>query len=484
MRIAREDRVGINLRWTTIGIALAAITVLVVALVWFPGSARADATTPSNIGVLVTGETSATIVWQAVESARDYRVRYAPGDENYRGWKNLDWNKYPTGTSVDLTNLAAETEYKFQVRARFEGSPSSPWSVEQRFTTHAPEPTAEPAIERQHETGSVSITYHGNNAEPRARNLAVVRRDHKDVHFTWETWTDSDGDAFVGHYVLYREWRGANAGSILCLHMNIPASHTSYTDTSVASYHPGGNEATYEYRLYTRNGSLSNITTCDRDAWPTATNLEYVKIVVPVNHHEDVYAATNTGTVQHNDPQVPVITSLTAEKSSSRAQGNHIEVQWSAISYAPGYRIQYKKTSEADTEWKETYGYQIVEAADADEPWDNCTGSPAYSEDSSGERAMERGAGTRLADPASSICKRTNYPTDQVGHRWPAYWGADGHPTRYAPTKFKLQRVDANTQYDIRIAMCTELEDSTTRGLQVCAAVGDYSAKRTIRSAQ
>ena len=90
-----------------------------------------------------------------------------------------------------------------------------------------------------------------------------------------------------------------------------------------------------------------------------------------------------------------------------------------------------------------------------------------------------------LSGPLLSICHRADYPTDQVGLRWPVYWGADGHDRiRYAPTRFTLQRLDGNTLYDVRVAMCTELEDSSTRGLQVCAAVDDYSSKRTIRTVQ
>ena len=213
------------------------------------------------------------------------------------------------------------------------------------------------------------------------------------------------------------------------------------------------------------------------------------KIIVPVNHHEDVYAATNTGTVQHHDPQVPAITSLTPGGRSAGlvaglVAGSYVTVRWNSISYAPGYRIQYKKSSEADTEWKETYEFRKTELQDNNPGFDNCTGSPRYSDDSQGRTAQEHGAGTRHSD-YDSICIRANYPTDTVGLRWPVYWGADGHDRiRYAPARVRIQRLDGDTQYDVRIAMCTELEDSPRRGLQVCAAVSDYSAKRTVRTVQ
>ena len=219
---------------------------------------------------------------------------------------------------------------------------------------------------------------------------------------------------------------------------------------------------------------------CDTNNWPGG---DYVKIVVPVNHHEDVYAATITGAVQHNDPTVPSFTSVTADgRSEGVIGGSYIVARWNAIPYAPGYRVQYKKTSEADTEWKSTYQFRMLETEDNNPGHDNCTGFPRYKQDSTGERAAERGAGTRLDDDGR-ICRRNNYPTDQVGHRWPAYWGADGHDTRHAPTKVTVQRLAGSTQYDIRIAMCTELQDSSTRELQVCADVGDYSATRTITTA-
>ena len=327
--------------------------------------------------------------------------------------------------------------------------------------------------EEQADTGSVTITYHGNAAK-RASNLTVVRRDHKDVHFTWEKPTNTDATK----YFLYRQWKGANADGILCLHGGMSTKYrTSYTDTSVASYHPGGNEAKYEYRLYSRAATTS--VACDRNSWFGG---DYVKIVVQVNHHEDVYAAMDTSAVRHNDPQVPTFTSVTAEGASAGViGGSYIVARWNSIHYAPGYRVQYKKTSEADTEWKSTYQFRIFEPQQEASPqWDNCTGSPTFSPDESGDRAEERGVGTRTPSTSSTTCRRNNYPTDQVGHHWPPYWGADGYDTRHAPTRVILQRLDGSTQYDIRIAMCTELEDSSTRGLPVCADVGDYSTKRTI----
>ena len=308
-----------NSRRLTLAAALTAVAALVATQVWWPGSGHADAgTTPSGITVQVTGETTATVSWDAVANAKDYRFRFARANESYKGWKNLAWNKYPTDPSVELTGLTAGTEYKFKVRSRFNGSPSSPWSAEHRFTTQSsqpawPEPetqepstkkpgtdepvTDEPAtddriIPRDHGTSSnPTITYHGDEPTERASNLTVVRRDHKDVHFTWVNPT-----ARTGNLVLYRRWNGANSGGVLCLHRDLSSSHTtSYTDTTVASYHPGGDEATYEYRLYTKNGDFTVGSDCDRAAWPTSTTAEYVKFVVQVDHHEDVYAATNTG---------------------------------------------------------------------------------------------------------------------------------------------------------------------------------------------
>ena len=112
MRITKKDGTRSNMRVTTLGIALAAIALLAVALIltWTPVPTEADDTTPASVGVSVTGETSASIIWQAVENAKDYRVKYAPVGENYRPRSDTDWNKFPTGTSVDLTNLEAGTQ--------------------------------------------------------------------------------------------------------------------------------------------------------------------------------------------------------------------------------------------------------------------------------------------------------------------------------------------------------------------------------------
>ena len=415
------------------------------------------------------------------------------------------WIRSAQGKDTDIWGFTAETYTAtdsdigkaIKVRVTFSDDDGYTENLPSAATAQVSSPPTEDDdngdMARNHETDSVTITYHGN-AEERVSNVAVVRRDHMDVHITW-----SKPEVPVRAYALYRKWNGANARGILCLYKGMPGAFTSYTDTSVASYHPGGQEAKYEYRLYSMNGdtNFSNTTKgCDRNSWPTDASgqaADYVKLSIPVNHHEDVYAASNTGPVQHHDVNVPSITSvtLTSGKGTS-TYGEGIKIEWNSIPYSPGYRVQYKKTSEADTEWKDVYEFRWLEfryRSEQSDVGDNCTGNPSFTNDGRGVLAKERGPGTWIGGAPTGAggtgrCKRTNYPTDQVGHRWPPYWGADGHDTRHAPTRFTLQRVDADTQYDIRVAMCSELEDSSRRGLQVCAAIGDYSAKRTIRSAQ
>ena len=435
----------------------------------------------SRLGILKQGIQGTSVTDTTVKENRTYRYSVrAVNSDGAQPWSNSGSVTTSSGTQPTPTPTPEPTpEPTAEPAPKTEQKPPVPpqWTPPEK----QPVPSKEPVIARHHGTSSETITYHGVSSK-RASNLTVVRNGHKDVHFTWNNPAPfTEGVGRPGNYRVYRSWSGADTAGVLCIDGSMSISHsTSFTDASVASYHPAGDEATYEYRIYSGSGA------CVDGGWPGGGN--YVKVVLTVDHHEDVYAATNTGPVLHNDPQVPAITSVTVGgRSEDVVRGAYIEARWNAIPYAPGYRVQYKKTAEADTEWKSTYEFRKVEGR-SDDPgneYDNCTGNPGYTDDSQGSTAQEHGVGTRSVTDVKPVCVRANYPTDQVGLRWPVYWGADGHGRiRHAPAKLTLHQLDGNTQYDIRIAMCTQLEDSTRRGLQVCAAVSDYSAKRTVTTAQ
>ena len=86
-----------------------------------------------------------TLTWSEPNPVpNDYRVIWAESNSNYRSWRDPDGNLYATDTSVTLTNLAAGTEYKVKVRARYGNDSPGPWSEEARYSTMAPPPTAAP----------------------------------------------------------------------------------------------------------------------------------------------------------------------------------------------------------------------------------------------------------------------------------------------------------------------------------------------------
>ena len=126
-------------------IAVAALAVLTV-------SAQEPRGVISGISVDADTSGQATISWNAVNNAKDYRVVFSPSDEDYKTWSDASGNKFPTTSSVTLTGLTDGQDYKFKVRSRFEeaidGSLAGPWSDEHAFTATeetAPEPTETPA---------------------------------------------------------------------------------------------------------------------------------------------------------------------------------------------------------------------------------------------------------------------------------------------------------------------------------------------------
>ena len=76
------------------------------------------------------------VSWDAhPDGADDYRVSWAPQDENFRTWTNTNWNAYPTGNTLNITGLESGAAYKVKVRARFDEGPNSRWSAVKRATT-------------------------------------------------------------------------------------------------------------------------------------------------------------------------------------------------------------------------------------------------------------------------------------------------------------------------------------------------------------
>ena len=118
----------------------AVVAVLVVAAIAALGPAQVSAQ-QSDWDQPVTGVTVSPgdnpgeldISWDAHPAGpQDYRVKWAPVDEDYRRWGDRNWNAYLSSTSHTVTGLTEGATYKAQVLART-NTPErlrAPWSAE------------------------------------------------------------------------------------------------------------------------------------------------------------------------------------------------------------------------------------------------------------------------------------------------------------------------------------------------------------------
>ena len=149
-------------RW----VLLAAILLAVVTIGAFYFSVvQAQEANGAITGLTLTSDTPGTLTvsWDTASPApTDYRVDWAKSTEEYQSWKVDEGHIYPaeTATTVTITDLAHDTEYKIRMRARYykgehEGkSWGGPWAEEslqvaantqQEPATPTPEPTPTPA---------------------------------------------------------------------------------------------------------------------------------------------------------------------------------------------------------------------------------------------------------------------------------------------------------------------------------------------------
>ena len=86
------------------------------------------------------------VTWDAHPAgAMDYRVKWAPEGENFRGASDTDWNANTAATGITLAGLTGGSDYKVKVRARFDANPKSDWSsVATATAASPPDPTPEP----------------------------------------------------------------------------------------------------------------------------------------------------------------------------------------------------------------------------------------------------------------------------------------------------------------------------------------------------
>ncbi len=143
-----------------------ALAVLLVAGATFGGVfavANAQDAEGAISGLTLTSDSPGTLAvsWDAPDtSPSDYRVNWARADESYPAWTSDEGNRHPEGTSVELTGLDQDVEYKVRVRARYHKGEyaddpwSGPWAdarltvagdpEEEPTPTPTPTPTATP----------------------------------------------------------------------------------------------------------------------------------------------------------------------------------------------------------------------------------------------------------------------------------------------------------------------------------------------------
>ena len=143
-----------------------ALAVLLVAGATFGGVfavANAQEADGAISGLTLTSDSPGTLAvsWDAPDtSPSDYRVNWARADEGYPAWTSDEGNRHPEGTSVELTGLDQDVEYKVRVRARYHKGEyaddpwSGPWAdarltvagdpEEEPTPTPTPTPTATP----------------------------------------------------------------------------------------------------------------------------------------------------------------------------------------------------------------------------------------------------------------------------------------------------------------------------------------------------
>ena len=88
----------------------------------------ADSRAVTNVQLASNRLGELTIAWNAPsDPPQDYRVSYAPIDENFKTWTDLSGNTFPTSAAITLTGLDQGVSYKVMVRARYQGS-AGPWT--------------------------------------------------------------------------------------------------------------------------------------------------------------------------------------------------------------------------------------------------------------------------------------------------------------------------------------------------------------------
>ncbi len=163
------------------------------------------------------------VTWNAASPEPvDYRVNWARSEDDYPTWTDDIGNAFPATNSLTITALDEGVEYKVQVRARYGGAGSGPWSDEVRLTV-----AAGPGGETDEATPPAS--------PPTGLQVTAVAHDAVTLN-----WDDPQDDTITGYRVLrrsldrHRHMDGLGASELAIIVDDTGSSATSFTDDTVS----------------------------------------------------------------------------------------------------------------------------------------------------------------------------------------------------------------------------------------------------------
>ena len=155
--------------WRWVFLAVILLAAVTIGAFYF-SVVQAQETNGAITGLTLTSDTPGTLTvsWDTASPApTDYRVDWAKSSEDYTSWTVDDGHVYPadTATTVTITGLGHDTEYKIRMRARYyrgehEGkSWGGPWATATITVAGEPAetPTPEPEQEEESTTAAGAI---------------------------------------------------------------------------------------------------------------------------------------------------------------------------------------------------------------------------------------------------------------------------------------------------------------------------------------
>ena len=223
-----------------------------------PGTIDTLAATDDDTGQLM-------LTWEAPAAPNatptDYHVNWAKSAEDYPADNTPDGNDHPTDTTLTLTVLEFDTDYKIRVRARYSDgeNAASPWNGPWTETTarvKLPLPMA--------------INMMGTGVSP--KNQVIL------------FWQHPSNDSITGYQIL----RGPDAANLAVIEDDTGSRSTSYTDETP----PAGQ--THTYGVKARNASgLSPLSNTLTATVPTAKEEEV--LIVARHESTDETLVSNVG---------------------------------------------------------------------------------------------------------------------------------------------------------------------------------------------